>query len=99
MTLDRFVLIFCLVVLTLFAIRDARAASSEHLMQERGCKAVAKWSTGVYRDLKENPKILLDGMQADDEIAFAFIRKWIKDGKSSDELYKFTFDSCMGVSI
>lgn len=74
-------------------------ASSEHLMQEKGCKAVAKWSTGVYRDLKENPKLLLDGMLADDEIAFAFIRKWIRNGKSSDDLYTFTYNSCMGTEV
>ena len=99
MTLDRLVLLFCLVVLVAFTIRDARAASNEHLMMEKACKSVAAWSTDVYKTIKESPKVILNGMDSQDEIAFAFIRQWIKDGKSSDDLYVYTFNACMGTPV
>jgi hypothetical protein len=74
-------------------------ASNAYLMRERDCKRVADLSVDIFNQVKQAPNVSLNGMLAGDEAAFTFIRQWVKEGKSRDELYQFTYDSCMGESI
>jgi hypothetical protein len=95
--LDRSPSVLALVGL-LFAL-TASAASSDRLMLEKKCHNTAVWALDIFNQVKQAPNVGLDGMLEGDETEFTFVRKWIKDGKSRDELYKHTFDNCMGTPI
>jgi hypothetical protein len=78
---------------------EAHAASNERITKEKACHQVAVWSVDIFNLIKQNPKVYLNGMLADDEVAFDFIRQWIKDGKPRDELYEYTFNRCNGEEV
>jgi hypothetical protein len=56
MTLERFVLYFCLAVLVAFVIRDAKAASNEHLDDHhyQFCWSYMKQLKGLYYEVKRD---------------------------------------------
>ena len=75
------------------------AASSERIGKERACHSVAVWAVDVFNQIKQNPKVGLDGMLPDDQAAFDFIRQWIADGKARDELYAYTLSRCLWTEV
>lgn len=74
-------------------------ASSEKIYEEKVCKAKARFASDIFDVLSRNPKTKLDSMLPEDHITFAFVRKWIADGKSNDELYKYVKAHCLGVEV
>jgi hypothetical protein len=74
-------------------------ASSERITQEKGCQAIANWAAGVFDIINENPMVILNGMDERDTVAFEFIRQWINDGKSREELKSYTKNTCMGTTV
>jgi len=87
-----------LIILALF-VTEARPASSERITKERQCHQVAVWALDIFNQVKQSPKVILSGMDANDESAFTYIRQWVKEGKSRDELYQHTFNLCMGTEV
>lgn len=91
-------IIVCL--LALWCVEShAYVASSERITKEKACHSVAVWAVGIFNVIKQNPTVILNGMDQNDDAAFVFIRQWVADGKSRDELYKYTFNHCSGTEV
>jgi hypothetical protein len=75
------------------------AASSQRINLDRFCENKAKEAGGIFDMITENPKVILNGMIKGDEDEFAFIREWVKDKKTRDDLLTWVKDNCMGVPI
>lgn len=82
--------------IVLLASIAASAASSERITRDRECEVQERWAAGVFDLIEENPRVILSGMDAQDDNAFTFIRKWVKDGKSRDDLKLYVIGQCMG---
>lgn len=80
----------------LMASIAASAASDERTSRVRVCDVQAHWAASVFDLIEENPRVILSGMDAQDDNAFTFIRNWIKDGKSRDDLRLYVIGHCMG---
>ena len=72
-------------------------ASNERI--GRQCENKARWAAEVFDLVKENPKVILSGMEAEDVNAFAFIRAWVKDGKTREELKAYVVNHCIGTEV
>lgn len=78
-----------LLALLLFAGQVLGASS-----QTKECEATVNWATEVFDLVTENPKVILSGMDPQDVNNFAFIRRWINEGRSRDELMAFIWSQC-----
>jgi hypothetical protein len=71
------------------------AASAERAAQKRDpCQVEADFAAEVFDLINENPRVILSGNSADDVNSFAFIRQWIREGKSRTELLARVWNAC-----
>jgi hypothetical protein len=82
--------------IVLLASIVASAESSGRITRDRECEVQAHWAAGVFDLIEENPRVILSGMDARDDSAFTFIREWVRDGKSRDDLKLHVIGQCMG---
>ena len=90
---------FAILLILVLYVSYLSGASSERITRDKVCESKARWAAEVFDLVKENPKVILSGMEADDVNAFAFIRAWVKDGKTREELKAYVVNRCAGVEV
>lgn len=83
---------FVLCLFTALAI----AASSDRIVKEKVCNNKTNWALKVYDIIVQNPKVILSGTDEEDVNAFAFIRNWIAENKTRDDLLIYVLARCLG---
>lgn len=84
-----------MILAALFTANVLHAAADERVAQERSrCQIEAHFVADVFDLVTENPKVMLNGMSADDVDAFAFIRQWAGEGRSRTDLLALVQNQC-----
>jgi len=84
-----------LVIALLAASVVIDAASNQHIDPRHGkCEIKADFAADVFDLITENPQVILSGTAAEDANAFAFIRRWVQDGKSRTDLVALVWSQC-----
>ena len=90
---------FAILLILVLYVSYLSGASSERINLDKQCENKARWAADVFDLVKENPKVILSGMEAEDVNAFAFIRAWVKDGKTREELKAYVVNHCIGTEV
>lgn len=77
----------------------SHAASGERIYREKVCTWSAREAVQLYDAIKENPAVILNSLFDSDEVLFEYIRQWVRDGKSREELAQYTRAHCLGEEI
>ena len=71
------------------------AAPNKHIAPKHNqCQVQADFVAEVFDLIAENPRVILSGNSADDANSFAFIRQWIREGKSRTDLMALVWSDC-----
>ena len=88
-------IIIGMVIAAFLTVSVLHAASNQRTAPKHDpCQIKADFVAEVFDLIAENPRVILSGTSADDANSFAFIRQWIREGKSRTELMALVWSDC-----
>ena len=84
-----------MILAALLTVGVLHAAPNERTASKHSqCQIKADFAAEVFDLISDNPRVILSGNSADDANSFAFIRQWVREGKSRTDLMGLVWSQC-----